>query len=402
MAASPELQEQAAEVMRVAAARVRAGAALAGQQASVWAEVTMRHSVQMSEIMARHMQRSFKEGVHGGRRCLATTAQHARALGQRARVYGRDELLPVVRHYSKSAHLRAQQAFELRNLDDGTSIQAYLANLGDQLDFFADEVRRLPAPAVVALSFVALRMATALNALVSAGLSELLRGRTALARLGCASALAPGCFAAYTCGGALLKDVPLALSATESRGAAAARAGGELRYAKAAVVLARNARRMPLAFWLATSMSGALALHALGRMTATAVRRLLRLRLRTLVFTALALAVVKRIPGAHALVSNRSEAWGAIERALETSWYNLQACSREGRRRASLAMKQIKVAAASSAMTLAVQARKERSAAAAAAAAKEDEDEEIVDCSPRLPPVASPLSPPRFRGNSDL
>jgi len=75
------------------------------------------------------------------------------------------------------------------------------------LENVADECQRLPRCAVVAMTFVLLQFVGAIKSVGDAIISELLSGRTIIARLGFAATVMPGWLALILYRDVLLKDI---------------------------------------------------------------------------------------------------------------------------------------------------------------------------------------------------
>lgn len=133
----------------------------------------------------------------------------------------------------------------------------------------------MPAPAAVAATLVALRLLFALNSLGDALMNKILYSRTPLARFCLLSAATPGCLAMYHYRGAWLAEDMPAASVVQGNGCKTGRL-------PTAVLVARNARRMPPAFWLTASISSIIALHVAKDASLNAIRRTFQTRLRVL------------------------------------------------------------------------------------------------------------------------
>jgi len=184
---------------------------------------------------------------------------------------------------------------------------------------------------------LALRLVAALNAVGDAAISELLHGRTALSQFCLLAAVLPGWLAVYHYRKPLLQDLYPPRPSDQRQGGSqepgAAPAGESTLVARiqAAAVFTRNARRMPRAFWLATSVSAAVALQVAKEVSSRAIRGVLRTRLRLLLGLALVYGFAKgggKERAVEALAHISDTLSPAAETALATAWYQLQVASR--------------------------------------------------------------------------
>lgn len=183
---------------------------------------------------------------------------------------GRKEASQLV---SAAQHELGSNAFALRQPDeqqtcsqfiDGISVKAIATLL--PLSF---AIRKVPLPAIASLSVLTIQTATAFNGVFEAAMTELLSSPSVPMRIALALAVTPGWLAA-------LSYRNMAPMESRARGSTAT-ADGNMQAEGMGVIedvshslsrIARDARCLPPAFWLASSVSGAITLQAVSDLAA--------------------------------------------------------------------------------------------------------------------------------------
>jgi len=296
--------------------RLEALAAAAAAQSRRAAALTAEASRRGVEATSAGARRGAAEGAVLARRGMAEFLRLARELGPVMQEYG-NRALGVLKH---------SEALQLRRLDDQPSFTASLSSIfGGSLDALMAELRLMPSPAVAAAVVVALRSMATLSAVGDSVVYELLHGRSFVSRVVLTTTAAPGMILLCHYRSALLEGVLLPWTAG---GVGDPQAGRPQWHAQ----LARNLRRMPPVFWLATSASGAIWLQVVKESSMFVVYRVLRMRLRLLLaITAMYVAAMhggkERAAGAVSGCVERLPP--DVARALTCGWYQCQVGARK-------------------------------------------------------------------------
>lgn len=261
-------QQRPMDILKAAAVVAEKIARTWGQKTAAW---TGTAAVQCNRV------------AHAAAEVLSDAAHKSyEASAEAVKFAGRSkELIPVAkRYYDKTCDamekLKESEALQLRRLEDLPSFADYVARLGNQLDALLQELRCMPRPAVATAVLLLLRLLSMLNGIVDAAIYELLHGRTVLSKLGLLSALVPGWLAIYHYRCAILQDLHVWPERTPEA------TSSTLMKLQWHTQLARNLRRMPPAFWLATCMSGTVGLQITKEVCSRTIQGVLRLRLRLL------------------------------------------------------------------------------------------------------------------------
>lgn len=320
MADTYRLLEIATTAFHAAKTPLLTAANLLGQRAALLVRVAARQAVRAATAAAH-----IAEETHASARLGAPVAAFRCA-----------RVLPSLRSCKDAAccaleDLQNSLTLRLRPIEDPSSFADQVLRQSEQLEAFWSEVRLMPMPALAVASLIALRLVAALNSIGDTLIDELLKGQTAFSRCCLVTAVAPGLLAMYHNRVALLvspaavADVPPALSSAGT--------GTTSVPLQAAVLLARNVRRMPAAFWLATCPSIAVFVQVMKRLSMRMIRKVLRARLRWLLCAAIASAIRTSRGQEQAIkaAAGLSEALPqGVSKALCTIWYRLQALSRSG------------------------------------------------------------------------
>lgn len=320
------LLDMATTALRAAEAKLRAVGDLLGQRA-----------VLLARVAARQTLRAAGATNHRAKEACASIRLRASVAALR---YAK--VLPSLHSCRDAAHsgledLRSSLTMRLRPLEDPTSCADQVSRLSEQLEAFWSEVRLMPMPAVAVASLLALRLVVALNSIGDALIDELLHGHTAFSRCCLMTAVAPGLLAICQNRDALLQELPTAVVHVSPRlssvGTDPASDSSPRVPPQAAVLLARNLRCMPPAFWLAICPSMAVSLQVMKWLSLRTIRGVLHARLRWLLCAAIACAIATGRGRERAIMpaAGLSEALPpGVSKALCTIWYRLQALTRSG------------------------------------------------------------------------
>lgn len=265
--------------LRTAIARLRVVAGHAREQVIVLAEAAAIHSVQAAQETARGVQKGCAVASRGTQQGAKAAVAYARVLRQAP------SMLPVLQRvvsttYEALEEIKQSEVLQLRRLEDLPPFVDYVSRLVQHVDILLAELRLMPRSAVFCGTVVVLRLVSAVNGLADVFIDEMLHSRTAVSNIGVVAAIAPGCLLVHHFWHVLLHQVNTdALCFGEVASPSEPSTWQRL---EAASTLARNARKMPIIFWLTTAISGSVALQIAREVASRVIRRTLSVRLRSL------------------------------------------------------------------------------------------------------------------------
>lgn len=295
-----EVKEQAARYARVAADRFQVLAEEAKKWAVVFAREGRQRGAVLAALLAEYFQlaaRATARGLHysaqatavGAKRGALIARQGSRSLRTMSETGEVPEALQpyVSRLQDLERKALSVEVLSIRSSEDVQSSLDSVSHFRKQLEFVAAET--MPSPAVAATAFLAARLVGAVNGIGDAAIGELLYGQSLLSRLGLVAAVTPGWLALVLYRNVLLKDIQLPPGWSYG-GSLAGTSDDEDVKLQTAALLARNARCLPPAFWLAVSVSGAVSLQVVRDSVSRIVRSVLRIRFPVLLVFAAAFA----------------------------------------------------------------------------------------------------------------
>lgn len=331
-----DFHELAAVIMKTASVRLQKLGLWARQQVVAFAQEASQRSAQRMHAIAEHSAAAAKlvtkRSLQARQAALASSQECAVLVAEcRARMLEQArKAWPVLQHRATAMRhalkeLQHTRALQLQRPEDVPTFADSVSDFREAVDALVSGLHLMPTPAVAVVIFLSLRLVSALNNLADVVITELLQGRTTLSRLILLVAVAPGWLAVLLYREVFIEDwpkQPLDPLPVETL---------QAEQLHAAKLLALNARRLPNAFWLATSMSAAVTLRAIQEASLQALRVVLRVRLRVLLGVALACAIARgrgKQRGREAFAHIAAAFPPAMVKTMSTGWYHLQAISR--------------------------------------------------------------------------
>mmetsp|Transcript_5062 Transcript_5062/g.12138 ORF Transcript_5062/g.12138 Transcript_5062/m.12138 type:complete len:354 (+) Transcript_5062:48-1109(+) len=190
---------------------------------------------------------------------------------------GKDEAISLASRLA--VELQENPAFQLRAQGEGESLAVTLARWNIDVVGVADKFSQQPTPLAMAVGFLAVRTTAAGYSLIDSLIHSLLYQRTLLSRTVLLGVAASSTAALRHYSQLVCQEVGVSTNSS---------------FVERCSQVASNAARLPALFWFSMTLSGTLALQAVKDLLASALRRLLARRLRTVGLSAVCAVMVAR------------------------------------------------------------------------------------------------------------